>query len=291
MNKKKYFFLLFIISLLFLIAYYFDIFNLRDKKKTSKKSNLISTAYYNLKKDSFKTPVFSKYGGIASVDNKILYVSGESDFFLFEKNKENNSYKFKQLQIKRINNNKDKFVKKNENEIGGSAEGYFGVKDVLLENFDNYKNKLLFVSSLNYIVDKDCYNLSIFLAEIINVDKFEISEWKNIFSSKECLNINLTNKPKFAAASAGGRISKLDDENILLSIGDFYADGQHGPILSQDISNDYGKILKINISDYSYKIFSFHNNFSFSIRLIISFGSKDVIYDFVSSIKLLLKNS
>ena len=35
----------------------------------------------------------------------------------------------------------------------------------------------------------------------------------------------LTKNPKFAAASAGGRIAKYDDHHILFTIGDFYADG------------------------------------------------------------------
>ena len=87
--------------------------------------------------------------------------------------------------------------------------------------------------------------MSLYLSEIINEDKLEISKWEKIFSSQKCLTINLTKKPKFAAASAGGRIAKLNDDNILLSLGDFYADGVNGPMLSQDLNNDYGKIIKI----------------------------------------------
>ena len=44
------------------------------------------------------------------------------------------------------------------------------------------------------------------------------------FSSKECLTINLTQNPKFAAYSAEKNI-KLDNENIIFTIADF-SDGK-----------------------------------------------------------------
>ena len=59
--------------------------------------------------------------------------------------------------------------------------------------------------------------------------------WKNIFSTKKCLTVDLTTNPSLAAASAGGRLIKIDEDHILLSIGDFYADGVNGPAMSQDL--------------------------------------------------------
>ena len=71
----------------------------------------------------------------------------------------------------------------------------------------------------------------------------------------------MTTNPRFAAASAGGRLIKIDEDHILLSIGDFYADGVNGPAMSQDLSNMYGKTIKINIKNLKYKIFSYgHRN-------------------------------
>ena len=117
------------------------------------------------------------------------------------------------------------------------------------------------MSSLNYIESKDCYNVSVYQSEIISEKIFKISDWKIIYSSKQCLSIDLTKKPRFAAASSGGRIVKLDNENILLSLGDFYADGVNGPMLSQDLDNDYGKVIKININTKVYEIYSYgHRN-------------------------------
>jgi hypothetical protein len=119
----------------------------------------------------------------------------------------------------------------------------------------------LFASSLQYNESNDCYTIGVFYSEIINTDAFEISKWKNIFSTKKCLSVDLTTNPRFAAASAGGRIIKIDEDHILLSIGDFYADGVNGPAMSQDLSNMYGKTIKINIKNSNYEVFSYgHRN-------------------------------
>ena len=142
-----------------------------------------------------------------------------------------------------------------------NAEKYFGIKDILVEKFEGFENQLLLVSTIDYKETKDCYVMSVFYAEILNEDLFNLSSWKNFFSTNQCLSIDLTTNPKFAAASAGGRLVKFDDNSILLSVGDFYADGVNGPILSQDLSNSYGKILKININNFESNIFSFgHRN-------------------------------
>ena len=270
LNKKIFIFLfLWFLTVLITIVWTFEnsdkVQALKDKLKPDKildQDKIINTAYYPLNLKKIKTPVYSKYGGIETIGEKIYYISGDLDFFQLQKNIDDQSkYDFISLSLNKINNNKDKFVQQNESILGNKARLFFGVKDVLIEEFKSFENKVLLISSLNYNNDKDCYNLAVYLSEILNEDILKISVWKKIFTSEMCLSINLTKKPKFAAASAGGRIVKLDDENILLSIGDFYADGVNGPILSQDLDNDYGKILKININNKEHEIFSYgHRN-------------------------------
>ena len=266
--KKNYIYLLiWLISIFVAIIWTFEnsdkVQLIKEKLKSNKvkieKDEKVNSAYHSLNLKKVKTPIWSKYGGIETLNNQIIYVSGESDFFLLEK--KGSKYEFKNLGLKKINNNKEQFVRINNPKIGSNAEEYFGVKDILIEKFNISQNKLLLVSSLNYIESKDCYNVSVYLSEIINEKIFKISEWKNIFSSEKCLSINLTKKPRFSAASSGGRIVKFDNENILLSLGDFYADGVNGPMLSQDLDNDYGKVIKININNKVHEIFSYgHRN-------------------------------
>ena len=266
--KKNYIYLLiWVISVLIAIIWTFEnsdkVQLIKEKLKSNKvkieKDEKVNSAYYPLNLKEVKTPIWSKYGGIETLNNQIIYVSGESDFFLLEK--KGLRYEFKNLGLKKINNNKKQFVRINKPKLGDNAIEYFGIKDILIKKFNISQNKLLLVSSLNYIESKDCYNVSVYQSEIINEKIFKISDWKIIYSSKKCLSIDLTKKPRFAAASSGGRIVKLDNENILLSLGDFYADGVNGPMLSQDLDNDYGKIIKININNKVHEIFSYgHRN-------------------------------
>jgi len=235
----------------------------RNYKSIEEKKNIeIDSAYNTLNLNYFTIPTYSSYGGIAQIGQDILYLSGDSEIFLLKKNiDKKNDYKFQKINSKKIMNNKELFIELNEPKVGKNAEKYFGTKDILIEKFDQFKNELLLVSSLDYNKTEDCYVISVLLAEILDQDPLELSKWKKIFSSSKCLSIDLTTNPRFAAASAGGRLVKLDENSILFSIGDFYADGVNGPILSQDLSNLYGKIIKININDLTSEIFSFgHRN-------------------------------
>ena len=220
----------------------------------------IDTAYNTLELEYFSVPVYSSYGGIAQVDDTILYLSGDSDLFLLKKN-DKKEIEFKKILSSKIDNKKSLFVKNNEKKVGNYAERFFGIKDILVDSFTGFENKLLFASSLEYDDLDDCYTMGVYYSEIINTDTFEVSQWKNIFSTEKCLTIDLTANPRFAAASAGGRLIKIDEDNILLSIGDFYADGVNGPALSQNLTNMYGKTIKINIKNLHFEIFSYgHRN-------------------------------
>ncbi|MDB4193739.1 PQQ-dependent sugar dehydrogenase [Candidatus Pelagibacter sp.] len=237
--------------------------NVKKNFKSSKKyfTTEIDTAYDQLILNHHTVPVYSSYGGIAELEGNIIYLSGDSDLFTLKKNNYSENFEFTLINAKKINNGKKAFIKSNEKTVGKNAEKYFGIKDILIEKFDKFENKLFFVSSLKYIELKNCYVVSIFVAEVLDVISIELSNWKEIFSSQKCLSVDLTTNPRFAAASAGGRLSKLNENSILFSVGDFYADGVNGPILSQDSSNIYGKIIEININDFSSKIFSYgHRN-------------------------------
>ena len=253
------------------VSYYYGVYSYRYKTfpfnnffksdSTIEKKNNLNTAYHELIISKYNLPKHSKYGGIDFINNQLVYMSGSKEMYLLEKN-DKSIYNFREIKIEKIPNNHNKFIKKHTKDVGKfDAEDLFGVKDILVSNFSNFDNKLLLASSNYYDEKNDCYNISIYLNEIIDEKNYKFSNWRKIFETKNCLSVNLTPYRKFAGASAGGRIVKFDENHILFSVGDFFADGVNGPILSQDLSNDYGKILKINIYNSSYKIFSIgHRN-------------------------------
>ena len=119
------------------------------------KSIEIDTAYNDIRLDYFTVPVYSSYGGIAQINNKILYLSGDSELFLLQKN-DNKQFNFKKISAERIDNKKNIFVNNNEKKVGNYAERFFGIKDILVDNFSDFENKLLFASSLIYNESNDC---------------------------------------------------------------------------------------------------------------------------------------
>ena len=265
--KKYVIFLVLALVIVSLVSYYFGVYSYTNKifpfginKNTIKKNNL-DTAYYDLVISKYNLPKYSTYGGIDFLNDQLLFMSGSQEMYFFKK-KDKDNYNFKEIKIEKIPNNHNKFIKKHAEELGNfNTEDLIGVKDILVSNFSNYNNKLLLASSNYYDEEKDCHNISVYLNEIIDEKNYKFSNWRKIFSTKNCLSINLTPKGRFSGRSSGGRIVKFDENHILLSVGEFTYDGLKGPILSQDLSNDYGKILKININNSSYKIFSIgHRN-------------------------------
>ena len=54
---------------------------IKNEKIDQKQDIDINTAYYLINLKKFKTPVYSKYGGIETIGEKIYYLSGDLDFY------------------------------------------------------------------------------------------------------------------------------------------------------------------------------------------------------------------
>ena len=103
----------------------------------------------------------------------------------------------------------------------------------------------------------DCYSLSLFKLNLNSINgDLSNEKWSKVFTSEPCIRVDITPDELFAAGSSGGRIVQLDEENVLLTVGDFYSDGVNGPNLSQNLDNDYGKTFKVNIFTNEKNVFS-----------------------------------
>tara|TARA_B110000977_G_scaffold201338_1_gene295444 strand:- start:27162 stop:28469 length:1308 start_codon:yes stop_codon:yes gene_type:complete len=236
------------------LSYHYKFFPFNSKiKKVEEQISFIETAKNNLKLLEYNLPTYKKYGAIDNFKDKIIFVDNDGFFYLFD-TKKNKS--FVKIKSPILINNKKKFIKKYEDELGTvRLENLFGTRDILIETI-NGQNQI-FLSSLDYNVQNDCYVISVYNSQIKDKDnEILINNWKKIFSSNPCLKTDLTPNDLFASSSSGGRIEKLDEFNILITLGDFYADGVNGPILSQKLDNDYGKIVQLNINTKQKKFFS-----------------------------------
>ena len=143
--------------------------------------------------------------------------------------------------IKQIKNNINDFIGLKQ----FKKDNWFSLKDILI-----YKNKV-FISYTEEI-QEDCWNTSIIYGKI---DYKNIS-FKKLFSPTECVHSWKNIDKEFHAAQSGGRLVAYDDNNILLSIGDYRS--RH---LAQNRESVNGKILKVNINSGEYEIITMgHRN-------------------------------
>ena len=142
------------------------------------------------------------------------------------------------ISLKQIKNNIHEFIGEKQflrsYNLGGQAIK-FSIKDIKIIN------KNIYVSYTNELKE-NCWNTSVIVAKL-NYDELN---FKQLFSPYQCV-VNETGKD-FTPNQSGGRIVSFDDENILLTIGEFRERD-----LAQQDDSVFGKILKINLKNNTYE--------------------------------------
>ena len=119
----------------------------------------------------------------------------------------------------------------------------YGVKDILINN------DKIYVSYTDEI-KKDCFNISLLEGKILN-DKIN---FKYFFKPSSCIKKDI--ERNFSLHQSGGRIVNSDNNNLLVSIGEF-----RSRVLAQNTDSINGKIIKINKKNKNIKIVSMgHRN-------------------------------
>tara|TARA_B100000900_G_scaffold415163_1_gene444060 strand:- start:3457 stop:4776 length:1320 start_codon:yes stop_codon:yes gene_type:complete len=177
--------------------------------------------------------IFPGSGYIDFHSNNIFIISSRG-VLAFNSNLKNNNF----IQIK---NNINEFIGLKQ----FNKSNKYSIKDLLI------KDGKIYVSFTEEIKE-DCWNTSLIYADI----NYENIKFKKLFSPKNCIHAfnNLDNE--FEPHQSGGRIISFNDNEILLSTGDYRA--RH---LAQKKESINGKIIKINISNKLYEIISMgHRN-------------------------------
>jgi len=199
-------------------------------------NNNILTKYQLL--SGFYAGIYNIYPGSGYIDfhkNNIFLLSSRG-ILAFKKNITNGNIAFKQIK-----NNINKFIGLEQFQ----KSAWFSLKDLLIFNGN------IFISYTEEIKE-DCWNTSIIYGKI----NFENINFQKFFSSKECIHSKNNVDNEFNAHQSGGRIISFNDNEILLSIGDYR--NRH---LSQNKESVNGKIIKININNGEYETVSIgHRN-------------------------------
>ena len=104
-------------------------------------------------------------------------------------------------------------------------------------------NDKIYISYLNE-PKENCLNVEIMVGEF----NYDFIKFEPFFQPSECISRDF---PIFNSHAAGGKLVKIDENHIGLTIGDFNIFG-----LSQDTKSIYGKIYSINVNNSNLKLIS-----------------------------------
>ena len=192
---------------------------------------------YNLT-SGFYAGIHENYPGSGYIDfyeGNIIVLSSRG-ILAYKKNLENIAENFQQIK-----NNINKFIGKNE----FKKNRWFSLKDIFIYN------KKVFVSYTEEIRE-DCWNTSVIYGDM----NYKNITFKKLFSPKECVHSTNNIDKEFNAHQSGGKMTLIDKNHIILSIGDYRS--RH---LAQDFKSLNGKIIKVNIDNGDHEIISMgHRN-------------------------------
>ena len=211
----------------------YDLSVSKKPKKIKLKNNLVLTKY---KVSGLYYGIWNTYPGSGYLDfhnNNLLLVSSRGILSY----QEESNYK---ENFKQIKNNISNFINNNQFD----KFRWFSIKGLHINN-----NKIYI--SYTEEIKKDCWNTSVIFSDM-NYKEIII---KKLFSADKCIpkdNID----GEFNAWQSGGKIISLNNNHIILSVGDYRFRS-----LAQDKNSINGKLIKINVNDYNYEIISMgHRN-------------------------------
>ena len=199
-------------------------------------------------------------GGLSQFHTGYLVATGEGTLHFLFRNSQDASLEVKPLRD-RIPINSDAFA----SEVEERSLNLFRVTDILVQ--DSGDKFRLFAAYHFWKAEQKCFVLRVSRAEG-DYEKFLSGskglEWKQVYETQPCLP--LKTEPRsggpFAGGESGGRLVLLDDQTLLLSVGDHDFNGWHREkILAQDETAAYGKTILIKLDSGRWEVYSLgHRN-------------------------------
>ena len=240
--------------------------DIRGEKKFVKKESDIGTSFYTINVTEYR---LSDYHIPPRFSNIPSYIGALDDKNFLVIDRFGAIY---HLALKQQNEDEDLYIRQlpavfpiNYQTLYSSEPGKniiksnFRVNDLFIDTENGQKT--LYVSHHFYYAEKEC--IAIRVSKLVGdislllTNNAEPPQWHVLYETPSCFYIG--EKPgKFGGHQSGGRIVKLDDDHILLSVGDLVAIEVTRP---QDPNTAYGKIWKINRHDGTAELFSIgHRN-------------------------------
>lgn len=206
-------------------------------------------------------PDFSGHGGGLSTSGNLLYIM---------KNK--GSLQIYDLINQTIVENDVSDVPMNFSELIKSGHPYkndfrintFRVNGLYSEYVAD-KTHAIFVSHNAYDAGRDCITHNISRAELQVTDQHvsQKTDWETIFTASPCLDPvpdNIVSIIPYPGHISGGAITNFDEQNLLVSVGDYDRHGISGTDeWAMDSANTYGKLILVDKNSGEWSIYTTGN--------------------------------
>jgi cytochrome c2 len=203
----------------------------------------------------FGTPK-AQGGAIATLGEDYLLATGDGSLFSFTPKPDAAGLNVRKLRFR---------VPLNTAEFAGDVQPHiklhrFRVADILVDEREKVR---LFASHHYWKHAPRCFVMRVSMITATRAELLaEAPEWTTLYETAPCLPIQKERGGGqfFAGIAAGGRLALLDEEHLLLTVGDHEFDGVGMPsIEAQDPKSSWGKTLLIDVPTGTAEIFSLGN--------------------------------
>lgn len=238
----------------------------------------VSTAFYTLQVTAYKHLVpkpATRGGGLDLLGNRILLGTGDGRLYLLDLSTGTDAVDVQPLPTT-VPANREEFAAA----FGGSAreptrssewsaEGQptvqtwrFRVADVVAREHGDLVQ--LYASHHYWHPDAGCFVVRVSTIEASHanlVDSLRDARWRTLYETLPCIPMTgerrMRGKHLFKGEEVGGRLAFLDDDTLLLTVGDhgFHGTASHD-VFSQDPSSAYGKTIRIDLRSGAARVFT-----------------------------------
>lgn len=207
--------------------------------------SLVETTHARIETESVTLPFDHPYGALEVLDSAYLVASGDGSLFRVASDLVVTRLPFS-IPLHDADFNRD-------NGTAGIQPSSFSVKDILVRARSGSEVEILATYHV-WFPDRRCFTLRMSSA-ITDPGLNELRrEWRTVHDSAPCSPLKPSGV-RFAGTGAGGRMTRISDAEVLLTVGDHEFDSALGTP-AQDPASTFGKTILVNTSTGQARTFS-----------------------------------
>ncbi len=213
---------------------------------------------------------YARGGAIAAMDDGYLIAAGGGTMHFVTEGEEPETLDVMELPY-RVPVNHEEFAQAGRQAFGDTWTDHYHrerlrIGDLVVQEQPE-DSVSIFVSHHYWKTGDDCYSVRVSvlegeLAEVLGDDAG--LKWRTLYESEPCIKFNSGGHRGawFGGYQIGGAMAMLDDDSLLLAVGDHEFDGwNRSPALPQDEASPYGKLMLVDTTTGKSEIYSLgHRN-------------------------------